>query len=47
MPGQYLMMGDNRNNSSDGRFWGPIDRWRVKGRPLFKFFPLKRFGWVR
>lgn len=47
MPGEYLMMGDNRNDSSDGRYWGPLDRDRIKGRALFIFFPFNRIRWVR
>ncbi|MBI2842596.1 MAG: signal peptidase I [Armatimonadetes bacterium] len=45
--GQLLMMGDNRNNSSDSRFWGPLDRSEVVGRAMFRFWPLARIGWVR
>ncbi|MEN6520280.1 MAG: signal peptidase I [Armatimonadota bacterium] len=45
--GEYLMMGDNRNHSSDGRFWGPLDRDRVVGRAMFTFFPFNRFQWDR
>ncbi|MEN6372549.1 MAG: signal peptidase I [Armatimonadota bacterium] len=45
--GEYLMMGDNRNHSSDGRFWGPLDRDRVVGRAMFTFFPFGRFQWDR
>jgi hypothetical protein len=31
-PGKYLMLGDNRNNSSDGHHWGLLDAERVVGR---------------
>ena len=40
--GHFLMFGDNRNNSADGRSWGIIDRNAVVGRAEFIWFPLPR-----
>lgn len=34
----YLMMGDNRDNSSDGRFWGLLARRNVKARAAVLYF---------
>ncbi|MDM7461768.1 MAG: signal peptidase I [bacterium] len=42
--GKYLMLGDNRNNSSDGHHWGLLDAERVVGKALFVFWPPNRIG---
>ncbi len=42
-PGYYLMMGDNRNGSFDGRFWGLVPRQSIVGKAWFIWLPLSRF----
>lgn len=39
---QYLMLGDNRGNSEDGRYWGFLPKERFIGRAKFRFWPLTR-----
>lgn len=45
--GKLLVMGDNRNDSNDARFWGLLDRNRIQGKAMFIFWPLNRIRLVR
>lgn len=41
-PGKYFVLGDNRDNSADSRYWGFVDAGAVKGRPLVVYFSYDR-----
>jgi len=40
--GHYWMMGDNREESLDSRFMGPIPRGVIRGKPLFLYFSVDK-----
>ena len=40
----YLVLGDNRNNSTDSRIIGFIDKEDILGTTSFRLFPLKKIG---
>ena len=40
--GKYFVLGDNRDNSSDSRYWGFVDAAAVKGRPWVVYFSYDR-----
>jgi signal peptidase I len=44
--GQFFVMGDNRPQSQDSRFFGPIDRELIVGRAWLRYFPLDRIGFM-
>jgi len=43
-PGSYFVLGDNRNNSDDSRYWGLVPRAAIVGKPFLIYFSLNRAG---
>ncbi len=44
--GDYYMMGDNRPDSEDSRFWGPVPRAWIIGKAFFTYWPPDRVGFL-
>jgi signal peptidase I len=43
-PGHWFMMGDNRGESDDSRFWGPVPRGWIIGTAFATYWPPDRIG---
>ena len=46
-PDEYWMMGDNRDNSSDSRYFGPVSGEALRGTPILRYWPLDRIGFPK
>ena len=44
--GDYYMMGDNRGESDDSRFWGPVPKAWIIGKAFFTYWPPDRVGFL-
>jgi signal peptidase I len=43
---QYLVFGDNRNNSCDSHLWGFVPHDNIIGKAVVRFWPLDRLGGI-
>ena len=43
---EYLVLGDNRNDSSDSHIWGPVHRSAIEARALLIYWPFDDAGFI-
>jgi signal peptidase I len=45
-PLRVFVLGDNRSNSKDSRYFGPVPIHAIIGHAIFRYWPLNAIGWL-
>ncbi len=43
---EYFVLGDNRGNSADSRYFGPVNKDRIVGKAILRFWPVNKMGFL-
>ncbi len=41
--GKYFLLGDNRNESEDSSIWGSVEKEKIIGKVICRYYPFKKF----